>query len=93
MAVIAEILKVKYKINSISCLNRKGKTAQKKLNYTGRMNNLVGKIRIDRKFGSASEKIVLIDDIFTTGATMEQCTKVLQNAGVKQVAALTLALD
>lgn len=31
MAVIAEILKVKYKIDSISCLNRKGKTAQKSL--------------------------------------------------------------
>jgi ComF family protein len=35
--------------------------------------------------------IVLIDDVFTTGATMNECTKVLYQAGAGRVDLLTLA--
>ena len=35
--------------------------------------------------------VVLIDDVSTTGSTLEACAKVLRQAGVKEVRALTAA--
>ncbi len=35
--------------------------------------------------------IVLVDDVYTTGATVQECTKVLLKAGAKRVHVLTLA--
>ena len=37
------------------------------------------------------EKVLLVDDVFTTGATMQECAKVLKNNGVKVVWGLALA--
>ena len=39
------------------------------------------------------EKVILVDDVFTTGATMQECAKVLCTAGVKEVWGWTLARD
>jgi predicted amidophosphoribosyltransferase len=35
--------------------------------------------------------IVLVDDVYTTGATVRECAKVLMKAGAKKVHVLTLA--
>ncbi|MCX6551630.1 MAG: phosphoribosyltransferase family protein [Acidobacteria bacterium] len=37
------------------------------------------------------EVVVLVDDVSTTGATLEACARVLKQAGVKEVRALTAA--
>jgi len=39
------------------------------------------------------KKIFLIDDVFTTGATMEECAKVLKSAGARQVWAIAVARE
>jgi predicted amidophosphoribosyltransferase len=35
--------------------------------------------------------VVIVDDVFTTGATMNECASVLKGAGAAQVTAFTLA--
>ena len=41
--------------------------------------------------GLAGRRVVLVDDVFTTGATVEECTRVLLENGAASVAVLALA--
>jgi competence protein ComFC len=57
-----------------------------------RRQSLMGAFALGKK-GNLAKKasIVLIDDVWTTGATMRECTKVLKQGGTAEVWGLTLA--
>ena len=40
-----------------------------------------------------NKTILLVDDVYTTGTTMDQCAKVLKENGAKEVWGLTIARE
>jgi competence protein ComFC len=66
--------------------------AQMKLTKQERLYNVKDVFSIVSTIDSTQiERVILVDDIWTTGATMKECCKVLKEAGVKQVWGFTLA--
>ena len=65
-------------------LRVKNTEAQKKLSAPERLLNLQSAFR-GTEAASGVETVLLLDDIYTTGATMEACTRALLAAGVRQV--------
>ena len=59
---------------------------QMSLKRAERMKNPLGAYSVVE--GNLPTKIILIDDVYTTGATLEECAKVLKKAGVVWVGAL-----
>ncbi len=63
---------------------------QAHLGKTGRAQNMAGAFRSDISTPAPIE-VILLDDVYTTGATLEQAAQALKTAGVKKVWGLTLA--
>ena len=56
----------------------------------GRRDTVAGAFRVVHPRIVAGENILLVDDVFTTGATISACAEVLTNAGAKNVFVLTI---
>ena len=65
--------------------------SQAGLTEAARRKNLRGSFRLKRPEQVAGKRVLLIDDVFTTGATLRAAAAVLKAAGVARVSALTLA--
>ena len=64
---------------------------QKGMSARGRRLNVAGAFAMRRGQEARGARIVLIDDVLTTGATLTACARVLRRAGAMSVEALTLA--
>ena len=64
--------------------------AQKGLGYEGRILNLQGAFLADSSSCREVRSLVLVDDIYTTGSTLEACTEELLRAGVEKVYGLCI---
>jgi ComF family protein len=64
--------------------------AQTTLSRKDRLKNIRGAFAVPRQASIAGTRILLIDDVFTTGATVNECAKTLRKAGSGHVYVLTL---
>lgn len=65
--------------------------SQVDLDEAGRKENMKDAFSVTDLAKVLNQKIILIDDVFTTGATMEECARVLKNVGAREVLGLALA--
>jgi ComF family protein len=70
----------------------KATESQFNLSTRGRRRNLIGAFAVETHSADlAGRDVLLLDDIYTTGATSRACSKVLKRAGVRHVWVATLA--
>ena len=64
---------------------------QKDLDSAARQENLADAFVADANLVQTYSRVILVDDIYTTGSTMESCAKALLSAGVQQVYGFALS--
>jgi len=69
----------------------KNTVPQMSLKKEERLQSMKGVFEVSDPKNIANKKILLIDDVYTTGATMEEAARVLKEAGAKQVFGVTVA--
>jgi ComF family protein len=72
-------------------VRRRRTPSQGKRNAAGRERNVKGAFALRRDRDVRDRRLVLIDDVLATGATVGECARVLRRAGARQVDVLTLA--
>ena len=93
--ILAEEVGEKLDLEIKKVLRRVKKTEQqaKIKNKKERLKNVRGvfEVREEKKDVLKGKKILLIDDVFTSGSTMREVTRVLKKAGIKSVWGVCLA--
>ena len=85
-----EIGKMKDKPVLSDVLFKIGKTKnQASLGYNDRLKNLKGSFVVTNKDKIKGKRILLVDDVFTTGATVDEVSRVLKLAKVKEINVIT----
>ena len=66
-------------------------TTQTAFDRSERMQNLRGAFRLRKTADVRDSRVLLIDDVLTTGSTLSECARVLKKAGARSVHAATAA--
>ncbi|MDR2445113.1 MAG: double zinc ribbon domain-containing protein [Spirochaetaceae bacterium] len=85
--LIAKILEKLYHVPVLRCLKRLASKTQKELGKSERITNLKGRIVCPV---TVPEEVIVFDDVFTTGSTMNACAGALKDAGAKKVHGICL---
>jgi len=86
---ISKILKIPSNNNVL--IRVKETPTQTGLDFLERQKNLTGAFKVKNKKVIKDKSLLLIDDVFTTGATVTECAKMLKQAGAGCVYVLTIA--
>lgn len=72
---------------------QKNNVMQSSLTKKERIENAKNVYKAINKEKINNKKIILIDDIYTTGSTVNECSKVLKENGAKEIVVITIAKD
>lgn len=76
-----------------SLIKEKNTVAQSTLTKEQRKQNAKKVYKLINKEKIQNKKVILLDDIYTTGSTTEECSKILKQNGAKEILVLTIAKD
>lgn len=88
---IAQELKVNIKLGVL--IKQNHIQPQSTLDKRQRKQNIKNAYQLKNAQEITNQKVLLIDDIYTTGATAQECAKTMQKAKPKEIAVFTLAKD
>jgi competence protein ComFC len=90
--LLAELLNAHMSIQAHQVLERtRYTTTQTAFDRTERMENLRGAFRLRKDADVRQLRVLLIDDVLTTGSTLNECARVLRKGGARSVHAATAA--
>lgn len=72
-------------------VRRRRTPSQGRLSALGRARNVRGAFALHRGRSVKGKRVVIVDDVLTTGATVEECARALKRAGAARVDVLALA--
>ncbi len=93
--LVARSLERRHGVRVLRILERTAGVQQKSLNFEQRKQNLRGQVRCTPRtpHGAVPPRAILLDDVFTTGATLDACARALHDAGCAEVNAVTLVME
>lgn len=92
--LIARALSGILKVDLVCALCRNRHTKQQaRLDKVGRLKNVESAFVLDEKFKGVirNKKVLIVDDVYTTGATIGECAKVLKNYGATEIVGFSIA--
>ena len=87
---LSRLLKYVYGMKVVSMLERVSYVQQKKLDRLARLGTINRSYVLKKKLKEIPERAIIIDDVLTTGATIESCSFLLKKAGVTEVYAVSI---
>jgi len=91
--LLGEMISKDWKIRLERNVLQRIRWTEPQVNLSGddRRKNVIGAFAIAPGISLTGNSILLIDDVFTTGSTLNECAKTLKNAGAEKVYAVTVA--
>lgn len=91
--IISRIIQEDTSIPLIEVLKRtKNTRTQTKLDHKKRQKNIHNAFALKKGINIKGKKVVVIDDVMTTGATIKECARVLKEKGAEKVYSLVAAI-
>jgi ComF family protein len=87
--MVAEVFDVP--VSTDVLIRSKATVSQTGLGRQQRLKNIKGAFRVKTPEKVIAKKVLLVDDVYTTGATVNECARVLLKAGAERVDVLTVA--
>ncbi len=89
---LSEIISVRTGVPVSDCLERtRYTTTQTRYDRHERMENLRNAFKLRHSADVRGQHLVLVDDVLTTGSTLDECARMLMKAGAASVRAITVA--